>query len=284
MNVAKTCNRIVGAEHAVSHVFRFVFRLNVLLALSLTLLITTGCGYTLSGLLKSKENDSVSNSQPALIKPKLDNASESELPSDNTREPLNKAGSSEGKNSEPEVSNTKPAFESGKTKSNQGEQEQREEQLKPPKRLTGTDQTDFPEEKDQKRGDRPLPPLRSKTDQVDDDLLASEDEVRNPDFKKHDHSKYVTKIKNAALDFINKESDCSYARICRHNTTDEWSLGIYFVQGKNYYFRSYVWDPIENAWTETFESEKKPHTGMRKHLSFSSAGKRCLTLKGSDRE
>lgn len=284
MNVAKTCKRIVSAEYALSHVFRFVIRLNVLLALSLTLLMTTGCGYTLSGLLKSKEDNNVSKAQPALIKPKLDNSSDSELPADNTREPFNKAGSSDGKDTQSAVSRTKPAVESGRTDSSKSGQEQPEEQLKPPRRLTGVEQTDFPEEKDQKRGDRPLPPLRTKTDQDEDDLLTSEDEARNPYFKKHDHSKYVAKIKNAALDIINKENDCSYARICRHNTTDEWSLGIYFVQGKTYSFRSYVWDPIENTWTETFESEKKPHTGMRKHLSFSSAGKKCLTLKGSDRE
>jgi hypothetical protein len=101
-------------------------------------------------------------------------------------------------------------------------------------------------------------------------------------FKKHDHVKYVTMIRNKAIDTLNKEPDCDLARLCRDSFTDAWSLTLYMKSGKYYTYTVYAWDEIDGNWVESYKSEKRPLANMKKHLSFSSAGKTCQTLKGSE--
>ncbi|MGC8908474.1 MAG: hypothetical protein ACP5M0_13675 [Desulfomonilaceae bacterium] len=101
-------------------------------------------------------------------------------------------------------------------------------------------------------------------------------------FKKHDHVKYVTMIRNKAIDALNKEPDCDLARLCRDSFTDGWSLTLYKKSGKYYTYTVYAWDEIDGNWVASYASEKRPLANMKKHLSFSSSGKTCQTLKGSE--
>ncbi|HMK33972.1 MAG TPA: hypothetical protein VK463_02820 [Desulfomonilaceae bacterium] len=100
-------------------------------------------------------------------------------------------------------------------------------------------------------------------------------------FKKHDHSKYTEKIRNKAIDRVNQEPTCKYARICRDSTTDEWGLTLYYVQDKVYVMVSYAWDDIDQKFEKSFTSDKRPVSGWKHHLDFSAAGKECRVLKGA---
>jgi hypothetical protein len=101
----------------------------------------------------------------------------------------------------------------------------------------------------------------------------------DPPFKRHNHAKYVEKIKNKAIDKVNTEKDVAYARLCRDSTTDEWSLWIYRSEAKVYRFVSYVWDEVDEKWEESFISEKRPLSGWQNHLKSLAAGKDCMVLK-----
>lgn len=98
-------------------------------------------------------------------------------------------------------------------------------------------------------------------------------------FKKHDHVKYMQKVKNKAIDQVNKEKDVTYARLCRDTTTDEWSLWIYRSEEKAYRFVTYIWDEVDEKWAESFKSDKRPSSGLQHHLKFSTDGKDCIDLK-----
>jgi hypothetical protein len=98
-------------------------------------------------------------------------------------------------------------------------------------------------------------------------------------FKKHDHVKYMQKVKNKAIDQVNKETDATYARLCRDTTTDEWTLWIYRSEQKAYRFVTYIWDEVDEKWAESFKSEKRPISGWQHHLKFSTDGKDCKDLK-----
>ncbi len=117
------------------------------------------------------------------------------------------------------------------------------------------------------------------------DLVSSDDssgQESQSAFKKHDHSKYVTMIRNKAIDALNKEPDCDVARLCRNSFTDHWSLTLYVKKGKYYTYTVYTWDEIDGNWVESYTSENRPVETLKKHISFSSAGKTCQTLKGSE--
>ncbi|MGO9571084.1 MAG: hypothetical protein ACLP5H_26465 [Desulfomonilaceae bacterium] len=128
-------------------------------------------------------------------------------------------------------------------------------------------------------------PIRTAIEDVRRDLPASgksgADASPKDDlpFKKHDHVKYMQRIKNKAIDRVNKESEASYARLCRDSTTDEWSLWIYRVEGKAYRFVTYTWDEVDEKWEESFKSNKQPISGLQHHLKFSTDGKDCKVLK-----
>ncbi len=98
-------------------------------------------------------------------------------------------------------------------------------------------------------------------------------------FKRHDHVKYVQKIKNKAIDQVNKEIDASYARLCRDSTSDEWSLWIYRFEGKVYRLVTYTWNEVDEKWEESLKTNNQPTSGWQHHLKFSADGKRCEVLK-----
>jgi hypothetical protein len=98
-------------------------------------------------------------------------------------------------------------------------------------------------------------------------------------FKRHDHKKYIQKIKNKAIDKLNKTKDVTYATLCRDSTTDEWSLWLYSFGGKTYRFVTYAWDEVDEKWEESLKSNKQPIAGWRHHLKFTADGKRCEVLK-----
>ena len=284
MSDAKNCLSMGDSKNPNQIFDRLLFHFKMAATLFTAIVLLSGCGRSLLGLLKPDGKSQSSNPQSTLIKPKLDDAPALPDSQPKVLDDLEKKPEEPQPVQERNPESARPEKESGKILPDDPPQAPAKEIAKPPKRLTGTEQGQFPEEKDQKRGDKPAQPVRDTKGSEDDEMLGTETEERSPSFKKHDHSKYLTTIKNSAIDVVNKEPDSVYARMCRHNTSEEWSLYLYFTQGKNYHFRIYVWDPIENMWTETFESEKRPVTGYKKHLSFSSAGKKCISLKGSDRE
>ncbi len=106
-------------------------------------------------------------------------------------------------------------------------------------------------------------------------------ETSAPSFKKHNHQEYVTRITNLAIDEVNKEFDVFYATICNDNTTDDWTLTLYFRFDKTFSYKSFVWDAIDSKWDQDYESGKKPLVMWKKHLTFASSGKKCKALKGN---
>jgi hypothetical protein len=97
-------------------------------------------------------------------------------------------------------------------------------------------------------------------------------------FKRHDHKKYVQKIRNKAIDKVNKTRDVTYATLCRDSATDEWSLWIYKFEGKTYRFITYAWDEVDEKWEESLKSNKQPVSGWKRHLKFTADTKRCQKL------
>jgi hypothetical protein len=104
-----------------------------------------------------------------------------------------------------------------------------------------------------------------------------------PLFKKHNHVKYLEKIRDAAKEIVEKQTDSVYARICRDSVIDEWSLSVYYFSGKEYWFQAYKWDEVDEKWQESFKSDKRPITVWKNHVKFSASGKECDTLKGESR-
>ncbi len=97
--------------------------------------------------------------------------------------------------------------------------------------------------------------------------------------KRHDHVKYTQKVKNKAIDKVNKETDVTYARLCKDSTTDEWSLWIYIFEGKVYRLVTYTWNEVDEKWDESLKTNKQPASGWQHHLKFSADGKQCEVLK-----
>ncbi|MFH0958050.1 MAG: hypothetical protein V1897_05025, partial [Pseudomonadota bacterium] len=145
------------------------------------------------------------------------------------------------------------------------------------KRLVGIEKGKISPESEQIRGEKPSD-VKSKAPD-NDDWDKSPDNT--PTFKKHNHQEYVTRIKNLAIDEVNKEPDSFYANICNNSTTDDWTLRIYFRSNKTFSYKSFVWDSIDDKWNRDYESEKRPLNTWKKHLAFASSGKKCKALKGS---
>lgn len=131
--------------------------------------------------------------------------------------------------------------------------------------------------------DAPNPP----TEKIDlvgkeksSDPGSEELEATSSAFKKHDHSKYVTDIRNKAIDQLNKEKDADLVRLCRNATTDQWSLTMYHRAERTYSFTDYAWDEVNLKWEKVLSSVKKPRSSWKQHLDFSAAGKECKILKG----
>jgi len=98
-------------------------------------------------------------------------------------------------------------------------------------------------------------------------------------FKRHNHAKYLEIINNKAVDLVNSDKESNYVAMCKDMVTDEWSLTLYYVKEKTYKFVTYAWDEIDDNWRESFTSDKRPLSGLKKHLKYSSAGKDCKALK-----
>jgi len=121
-----------------------------------------------------------------------------------------------------------------------------------------------------------------KSDDSDGSKVGSGDKgADEPLFQKHDHAKHVELIRAKAIDKVNKEKEVTLARLCRDSTTEEWTLTLYQKRQQHYSFASYVWDEIDGKWERSLVSDKRPLSGLRQHLDFSSSGKDCRVLKGS---
>lgn len=98
-------------------------------------------------------------------------------------------------------------------------------------------------------------------------------------FKKHDHGKYLERIRNKAIDKVNREFQCVHATLCKDRHTDEWDLTLYYLAGKMYWFVAYSWDEVDQSWVLALESERQPISNWEAHHAFMSAGKECQILK-----
>lgn len=105
-------------------------------------------------------------------------------------------------------------------------------------------------------------------------------EHREVRFEKFDHAKYLKKVKNSALDILNKDSACNLARICNDSITHDWWLTLYRKADRTYSFTTYAWDPVNEKWEESYVSSKEPLSRLSHHLRSSSSGKYCEVLKG----
>jgi hypothetical protein len=106
-------------------------------------------------------------------------------------------------------------------------------------------------------------------------------QVSGPRIQKHDHAKYVARIRNRAIDLVNKDSSSFLARLCRDTITDQWSLNIYQKDDKNYFFTAYSWDPVSGEWARSFDSGKQPLARWKHHIRASESGRECRVLKGN---
>ncbi len=145
------------------------------------------------------------------------------------------------------------------------------------KRLVGREKGTVPPESYQIRGEKPSD-VRSNAPESDD---WDKSEASAPTFKKHNHQDYVTRIRNLAIDEVNKEPNAIHATICNDSTTDDWILTIYFRPNKTFSYKSFVWDSIDDKWNREYESERISLNMWKKHLTFASAGKKCKVLKGT---
>lgn len=114
-------------------------------------------------------------------------------------------------------------------------------------------------------------------------LAASSEEDSSPvepSFQKHDHSKYKERIKNKAIDNLNKHREATYATLCRDTMTDLWTLTIYRKKKRSFSFISFFWDEIDGKWEKGFDSGKMPLKRWKGHLRYSRSQKACTVLKG----
>lgn len=103
-----------------------------------------------------------------------------------------------------------------------------------------------------------------------------------PSFQKHDHAKYVSSIKNKAIDRLNKHENATNATLCKNQTTDQWSLTVYFKSERTYSYITYAWDDIDQDWKKIFTADRLPISKWREHMRYSNQDKECSVLKGVD--
>jgi hypothetical protein len=112
---------------------------------------------------------------------------------------------------------------------------------------------------------------------------GSSDPALPPLFKKHNHTKYLEKIRDAATEIVEKQPESVFARLCRDSVIDEWSLSVYYFKDKDHWFQAYKWDEVDEKWQESFKSDKRPIALWKNHVKFSASGKECNILKGESR-
>ena len=254
----------------------FVFESVLIFVFTLLLL---GCVPSLSKTATSAEKTKSETVGSTLIKPKIVRSAENE----NVNAPTNP------RNKDNQVASSLDTTSDSPIHTKIKEIDEKDQNLSPktlkespdkdiaPRRLLGKERGKLPAASEQMRGDDPtdVKIAEPREDQW------KEPEAKVPSFKKHDHQEYVTRIKNLAIDKVNKESDSFYARICNDSTTDDWILTIYFKHNKTFSYKSLVWDSIDGKWDSEYESDKRPMNIWKKHLAFASSGKKCTALKGS---
>lgn len=251
----------------------------------LTITISAGCA---SKFFKAdKTNDKSAKptkSESTLIKPRLAARTNDSSPNSNSEkekdQPQSKAKDKKGEKSTSE-SNVLDAHSAKRAQSlpNSGNEGSAGED-KAPKRLVGSEKGKVPPESEQIKGDKPGDVKMKES--KDSDWMTSLD--KQPSFKKHDHTKYVNRIKKLAMDVLKRENKSFYATLCCDSTTEEWSLTIYFKRENSFSYKSLVWDPIDDKWERMYESGSKPLAGWKKHLSYVTSDKRCSLLKGTDKK
>jgi hypothetical protein len=100
-------------------------------------------------------------------------------------------------------------------------------------------------------------------------------------FRKPDHKKYAGRIRNQAINVLNKAGSCALARLCRDDMTGEWNLTLYRKHNKSFNFVVYTWDPIDEAFEQSFESAPRPLKQWKHHQKFAVISKDCSILKGT---
>jgi hypothetical protein len=103
-----------------------------------------------------------------------------------------------------------------------------------------------------------------------------------PSFQKHDHAKYVSSIKNKAIDLLNKHENATQAILCNNRTTDQWSLTLYFKRTRICSYTAYAWDDVDQNWKKVFSADRLPISKWREHMRYSSQDKQCSMLKGAN--
>jgi hypothetical protein len=99
-------------------------------------------------------------------------------------------------------------------------------------------------------------------------------------FRKPDHKKYSQRIRNEAINTLNKKGPCALARLCRDDMTEEWNLTLYKKHGKSFDYVVYAWDPVDGKFELSFESAPRPLKGWKRHHKFVVISKHCSILKG----
>ena len=195
----------------------------------LSAIILAGCVPTLFRTAKTTaENTDTKKQESTLIKPRLaqQTAGSEQTPSNNNQNSQNEVrtddkpiskGHDESSSLDVSTAGRKESATSPKSESSNNKD-------KAPRRLIGVEKGKVPPESQQIKGDKPSD-VKIVAPEDADWMLSDE---RKPKFKKHNHSKYVKRIKDLAMEALHKESDPFYATLCCDSTTDEWSLTIYF--------------------------------------------------------
>ncbi len=270
-----------------AYCIRHTSRSSILIAVRifvLSAIILAGCVPTLFRTAKTAaENTETKKQESTLIKPRLaqQTAGSEQAPFNNNQNSLNEVRADDKLISKghDESSSLDVSTADRKESTSRSKSESSNNKDKAPRRLIGVEKGKVPPESEQIKGDKPSD-VKIVAPEDADWMLSDE---RKPKFKKHNHSKYVKRIKDLAMEALHKESDPFYATLCCDSTTDEWSLTIYFKKANNFRYKSLIWDPIDDKWENQYESGNKPLAGWKKHLSFVSADKQCNQLKGGDR-
>ena len=250
-----------------------------LIVLACTLRLTGCVPAFLGGKDSSKKSDKKTE-RAELLKPQVTEASESptakvagDQPSPNPAAEADSASRPGGAMEESRPStrearagtpgtSTPPDQATGDSRGASGRQEKKE----PP--------PPAPPESSEKKG-------KSESDDSSKDATKTDNEEL---FKKHDHEKYLASVRNKAIDQVNKDGKCDYARLCRNSLTDEKSLTLYYLDGKTFSFVTYEWDEIDEKWKKDYTSNKWPMSQWEEHLKLAAARQDCSVIKGSGRQ
>jgi hypothetical protein len=139
--------------------------------------------------------------------------------------------------------------------------------------------------KAEKKGD--VPPRAADSDSSDEATKTGEVSEFDADrpapgmgrFRKHDHAKYLEKIKSTALEIVAKDRRISFAGLCRNQMNGDWNLRIYHKNEEFYSFKTFSWNAIEEKWEDAVDSEKRKAKTWHEHLRFYFSKRDCEVLK-----